>query len=91
MTKKTYTSEQIIRILRQSEVLIGQGKSIIEACRDLSISDGTYYKWRKEYGGMQIPQVKRLKELQLENTRLRRVIADLTLNNLILKDIAQGN
>ena len=91
MSKKKYNSEEIIRILRQGEVLIGQGKSISQVCKELSISEVTYYKWRKEYGGMQIPQAKRLKNLELENMRLKRAVADLTLSNLILKDVAEGN
>jgi transposase-like protein len=73
------------------EVLLGQGKSIIQACKEVKIADATYYKWRKEYGGMQIPQAKRLKGLELENARLKRAVAELTLNNQILKDVAGGN
>lgn len=91
MFKKKFTSEQIIRMLRQVEVLVSQGISIAQASKELKISDATYYKWRKEYGGMQIPQAKRLKGLELENTRLKRAIADLTLSNQMLKDVAQGN
>lgn len=90
MGKKHHSSEQIIRLLRQGEVMLGQGKSVGEMCRGLSISDATYYKWRKEYGGMQVSQAKRLKELEVENSRLKRAVADLTLNNLILKDVAGG-
>lgn len=91
MGRKNHNSEQIIRILRQGEVLLGQGKKIDEVCKELQISDATYYKWRKEYGGMQVSQAKRLKSLELENSRLKRAVAELTLNNLILKDVAEGN
>ncbi len=77
------TAEQIIRKLRQAEVLLGQGKTVEQVCRELGISDATYYKWRKDYGGMGMPQAKRLKELELENARLKRVVADLSLNNQI--------
>ena len=91
MHKLRNKPEQIIRKLRQAEVLLGQGKTIVEVCRDLEISDATYYKWRKEYGGMAISQAKRLKELESENIRLKRVVADLTLDKQILKDAASGN
>ncbi len=83
--------EQIIRMLRQAEVLTGQGKTVDIICRELGISDATYYKWRKEYGGMGMDQAKRLKELELENKRLKTAVADLTLDNQILKDVASGN
>jgi putative transposase len=91
MHKLRNKPEQIIRKLRQAEVLLGQGKTIVEACRDLGVSDATYYKWRKEYGGMAISQAKKLKDLESENMRLRRVVADLTLDKQILKDAAEGN
>ena len=91
MSKKKYSSEHIIRQLRQNEVMLAQGKSIVMVCKELCISDATYYKWRKEYGGMQISQAKRLKDLETENNRLKRAVADLTLSNLILKDAAEGN
>lgn len=91
MSKLRHKPEQIIRKLRQSEVLSGQGKSVDEICRELGVSDATYYKWRKEYGGMQVSQAKRLKALETENARLKRVVADLTLDKQILKDAAEGN
>jgi len=91
MSRTRYSSEQIIRLLRRGEVLVGQGKSIGEMCREIGVSDATYYKWRKEYGGMQISQAKRLKALEQENQRLKRAVADLTLDKLILKDVAEGN
>jgi len=85
------TPEQIIRKLRQAEVLSGQGKTVDQICRELGVSDATYYKWRKDYGGMGMDQAKRLKELESENARLKRVVADLSLDNQILKDVASGN
>ncbi len=85
------TAEQIIRKLRQAEVLLGQGKTVEQVCRELGISDATYYKWRKDYGGMGMSQAKRLKELELENARLKRVVADLSLDNQILKDVVSKN
>ena len=89
--KKSYGAEQIIGLLRQSDVLLSQGKSIIEVCRQLGISDATYYKWRKVYGGLKVDQARRLKELERENARLKRAVADLTLDKLILKEAAAGN
>jgi putative transposase len=91
MSKLRHKPDQIIRKLRQAEVLSGQGKSVEEICRELGVSDATYYKWRKEYGGMGVSQAKRLKELEAENARLKRVVADLTLDKQILKDAAEGN
>ena len=89
--KKAYGTEQIIGVLRQCDVLLSQGKTITGICRELGISDATYYKWRKAYGGMKVDQAKRLKELEKENLRLKRAIADLTLDKLILKEAAEGN
>lgn len=89
--KKSYGPEQIINLLRQSDVFLSQGKSITEICRQFGISDATYYKWRKAYGGMKIDQARRLKELERENLRLKRAVADLTLDKLILKEAAEGN
>ena len=88
--KKGYSSEAIIRNLRQAEVMLYEGKSIAEMCRSLAISDSTYYKWRREYGGMQVSQAKRLKELERENNRLKKAVADLTVDKLILQEIVQG-
>ena len=85
------TPEQIIRKLRQAEVLSSQGMSVDKLCRELGISDATYYKWRKEYGGMDVSQARRLKQLEQENARLKRVVADLSLDKQILKDAASGN
>ena len=91
MPKKNYTPEQIINSLREAEVLISQGNTAAEAARHMGISEQTYYKWRKEYGGMKINQAKRLKELEKENARLKKLVADQALDNAILKDVVQGN
>ena len=91
MGKKRFTAEQIISKLREAEVLQSSGLSIVEICRQLEIKEQTYYKWRKEYGGMRIDQAKRLKEVEQENSRLKKLVADLSLDNAILKDVAQGN
>lgn len=91
MARKKHTAEEIITKLREADVLLSRGQSMEEVCRQLSISDQTYYKWRKEYGGMQIDQAKRLKQLEQENNRLRRAIADLTIDNAILKEVSRGN
>ncbi len=91
MPRKRYTPEQIINSLREAEVLMSQGNTAGQVARHLGISEQTYYKWRKEYGGMRINQAKRLKELEKENTRLKRLVADVSLDNAILKDVAQGN
>ena len=91
MARKRYTAEQIIGHLRQAEILISEGKTIIEAARHLGVSEQTYYRWRKEYGGMEVAQVHRLKELEQENCRLKRLVADQALDNLILKEAARGN
>ena len=90
MKKKGYSSEEIIRKLRQAEVLLHEGKVVAEVCRELGVSDATYYKWRREYGGMKVDQAKRLKDLERENGRLRHVVADLTLDKLILQDVSAG-
>jgi transposase-like protein len=91
MGKKRHTAEEIITKLREAEVLLAKGNSIGEVCRQLAVSDQTYYKWRKEYGGLHIDQAKRLKQLEQENSRLKRVVADLTLDNAILKEVSRGN
>lgn len=91
MPKKNYTSEQIIGHLRQAEILTAQGKNISQVCKTIGICEQTYYRWRKEYGGMQVEQAKRLKELEKENARLKRAVAELTLDKLILKEAAEGN
>ena len=91
MGKKRHTVEMIVSKLREADVLIAKGQSIEEVMRQLGISDATYYKWRKQYGGLQIDQAKRYKELEQENQRLRKVVADLTIDNSILKEVARGN
>jgi len=90
MGRKRYSVEDIIHKLREADVLLGQGKPVAEVCRAIAVTDVTYYRWRKEYGGLQIDQAKRLKELEQENTRLRKAVSDLTLDKLILKEIAEG-
>jgi len=91
MSRKRYTAEQIIRHLRQAEVLTSQGRNVSEICRQIGVTENTYYRWRKEYGGMGLDQARRLKELERENSRLKRAVADLTLDNLILKEASKGN
>ncbi len=91
MPKKAFTPEQIVSRLRQIEVLLNQGKTVPLACKEAGITDQTYYRWRKEYGGLKLEQARRLKDLQKENAQLRRAVAELTLEKQILKDIAQGN
>lgn len=91
MGRKRYSPEQIIRHLRQAEVLSSQGRSVSEICRDIGITENTYYRWPKEYGGMGVNQARRLKELERENARLKRAIAELTLDNLILKEASKGS
>jgi transposase-like protein len=89
--KLGHGSEEIIRKLRQADVLLSQGKTVAEICREIGVSDATYYKWRKGYGGMGVEQVRRLKELERENGQLKRAVAELTLDKLILKEAASGN
>jgi putative transposase len=90
MARKRYTAEQIIGHLRQAEVLLGQGKSMADMLRALDVTSNTYYRWRKEYGGLGLDQARRLKELEQENSRLKRAVANLTLDNLILKEVSTG-
>ncbi len=91
MARRSYTPERIINKLRKAEVLLSQGSTIGEAARKIEVTEQTYYRWRREYGGMRIEQVKRLKELEKENTRLKRLVADLSLDNDILKEASRGN
>ena len=91
MARKNYTAEQIIKKLREAEVFVNQGKRVEEICRKLGVSDVTYYRWRKEYGGMQVEQAKRLKDLEKENSRLKKLVADLSLDKAILKEASRGN
>ena len=91
MVRKGYTPEQIINKLREAEVMLSQGVTIAVISKKIGVSDHTYYRWRKEYGGMRIDQAHRLKELEQENSRLKRLVADLSLDNAILKEAARGN
>jgi len=91
MARKRYSVEQIIIKLREAEVLQGQGEKVESICRKLGISDVTYYKWRKEYGGLKMDQAKRFKDLEKENGRLKKLVADLSIDNQILKEVASGN
>jgi len=87
--RKRYTAEQIITKLREAEIYLGQGKTVKEASRMLEISEQTYYRWRREYGGMDISQAKKLKEVEKENIRLKKLVADLSLDNAILKEVLE--
>ena len=91
MPTKRHTPEQVINKLREAEVAMAQGSTVAEASRQIGVTQQTYYRWRNEYGGLRIDQVKRLKRLESENTRLKRAIADLTLDNQILKEVSEGN
>ena len=91
MPKKAFTPEQIVAKLRHIEVLLSQGKTVPLACKEAGIVDQTYYRWRKEFGGLQLEQAKKLKDLQKENAQLKRALATVTLEKQVLKDIAEGN
>ena len=91
MNKKGYTPEHVIRKLREAEVLLSKGEKVEQVVRKLGISDVTYYRWRKEYGGMQVEQAIHLKDLEHENSRLKKLVADLSLDNAILKEVSRGN
>ena len=88
---KQHKPEEVVAKLRQVEVLVGQGKTVAEGARAIGVTEATYYRWRAEYGGLKLDQVKRLKQLEQENSRLRRAVSDLTLEKLILKEAAAGN
>lgn len=91
MSRKRYTPEQIIGFLREAEERLSQGEKIGVICRGLGVSEQSYYRWRREYGGLKVDQARRLKDQEKENTRLRRAVSDLTLDKLILKEVAEGN
>ncbi len=91
MPRKRHKAEEIVAKLRQVDVLVSQGRAVAEAVRAIEVTEVTYYRWRQEYGGLKGDQVKRLKDLEAENTRLRRAVSDLTLEKLILKEAASGN
>ena len=91
MARKQHKPEEIVAKLRQVEVLVGQGKTVAEGARAIGVTEATYYRWRSEYGGLKLDQVRRLKQLEQENSRLRRAVSDLTVEKLILKEAASGN
>ena len=91
MARRRFTTEQIIAKLREAEVRLAQGKTVPQPCKQMGITEQTYYRWRKEYGGLKMDQANRLKALEKENVRLREVVADLSLNNQILKEVSPGN
>ncbi len=91
MVKKGYTPEQIINKLREAEVMLSQGSTLTVILKKIGVSDATYYRWRKDYGGMRVDQARRLKELEQENSRLKKLVADLSLDNAILKEASRGN
>jgi len=91
MARKRFTVEQIIGLLREADVKLSQGRNVGQVSRDMGITEQTYYRWRKEYGGMKTVQVKRLKDLERENGRLKKAVAELTLDKLILKEALEGN
>ena len=91
MPRRRHTPEQVINKLREAEVAISGGGTVADASRQIGVTEQTFYRWRNEYGGLRIDQVKRLKQLELENTRLKRAVADLPLDNQILKEAAEGN
>ena len=91
MVRKAYTPEQIINKLREAEIMLSQGATLAIIWKKIGVSDCTYYRWRKEFGGMRVEQAKRLQELEKENSRLKRLVADISLDNAILKEAARGN
>ena len=91
MAKKRVKPEQIVALLRQIEVAVANGKTTPQVCKEAEVTEQTYYRWRKEYGGLKLDQARRLKELEKENARLKRVVADLALEKQVLRDVAQGN
>ena len=91
MPMERYKPEQIVTLLRQIEVSVANGKTTPQACKEAAVSSQTYYRWRKEYGGLKVEQAKRMKELEKENTRLKRLVAELSLEKPVLKDVAEGN
>jgi len=91
MSRRRYSPEQIIGMLREAEVALAQGQTVAQVCRTLGIAEQTFYRWRREYGGLKVEQAKRLKTLEQENVRLRRAVADLTLDKLILQEAVRGN
>jgi putative transposase len=90
MPKQRFTTEEIIHKLREADVLSGQGKTVAEVCKQLGVTDKTYFRWRKTHGGLRIDQAKRMKELESENARLKKAVAELTIDKIILKEVAEG-
>ena len=90
MARKRYSAEQIIGYLREAEVLLAKGNTIPQICKKIGIAEQTYYRWRKEYGSLSVDQARRLKEVEKENSRLRKLVADLSLDKAILKEVAEG-
>ena len=91
MARKRFTAEQIIIKLRETEVGLAQGQTVGQVCKTIEVTEQTYYRWRKEYGGLRLNQAKRLKSLEKENARLKKLVADLSLDNQILKEVCSGN
>ena len=91
MTRKRFSAEEIVNKLREADVLISQGRTVTQACKQIGVTDQTYYRWRKEYGGLKTDQAKRLKELERENSRLKRLLADAELDKAILREAANPN
>jgi len=91
MSRKRFTAEQIISKLREAEVQLAKGVTVVQVCKKLEVTEQTYYRWRKEYGGLRMDQAKRLKELERENARLKRLVADAELDKAILREAASGN
>ena len=91
MPRKRFSVEQIINHLREADVRLAEGRTVGEVCRQIGVSEQRYYRWRKEYGGLKVEQAKRLKDLEQENARLKRAVAELTLDKLVLKEAAEGN
>ncbi len=91
MARKSHSTEKIINQLREAEILLNQGATVGEASRKIGVTEQTYYRWRKEYGGMRIEQAKRLKDMEKENVRLKKLVADISLDNAILKEASEGN
>ena len=91
MAKRRYKPEEILRLLREIEIHQAQGLTVAESCKKASITEQTYYRWRKEYGGLDLSQLRRLKDLEKENARLKKIVADQAIDNLILKEAAEGN
>ena len=90
MAKQRYTTEEIIHKLREADILIGQGQTIAQVTKQIGVTEQTYFRWRKSHGGLRIDQAKRLRELEAENSRLKRAVADLTVDKIILKEVAEG-